>query len=252
MRYNITNGGVRSMSGIIIIQLIIALLFFILGFAIRKKKAYWLISGFNNRSEDEKQQLIQNGYPQKTGLWLILIAIGMIILLPLSFTPFPFRFEIQFGFLLLSTLGGMIYLSKYELPKKQKRSYIISSTIFIITLGLIITLFAFGEQKSEFILKENSFEITGMYGDQWNYSDIKKIELLKKMPDVTWRQNGFATDRMAKGHFKVTGYGNSLLFIKKDQSSPILYLKVKDENIFINGETAGEVKNWYQQLRNRQ
>ncbi len=240
------------MSGIIIIQLIIALLFFILGFAIRKKKAYWLISGFNNRSEDEKQQLIQNGYPQKTGLWLILIAIGMIILLPLSFTSFPFRFEIQFGFLLLSTLGGMIYQSKYELPKKRKRSYIISSTIFIITLGLIITLFAFGEQKSEFILKENSFEITGMYGDEWRYSDIKKIELLKKMPDVTWRQNGFATDQMSKGRFKVEGYGTSLLFIKKDQSSPILYMKVKDENIFINAETAGEVKNWYQQLQNKQ
>jgi hypothetical protein len=239
------------MSGIIIIQLIIALLFFILGFAIRKKKAYSLISGFNNRSEDEKQQLIQNGYPQKTGLWLILIAIGMIILLPLSFTSFPFRFEIQFGFLLLSTLSGTIYLSKYELPKKRKRSYIISSTIFIITLGLIITLFTFGEQKSEFILKENSFEITGMYGDEWRYSDIKEIKLLQNMPEITWKQNGFGTDRMAKGRFKVTGYGSSLLFIKKEQVSPVLYLKVGNENIFINGETAEEVKDWYQQLRNK-
>ena len=56
------------MLGIIIIQIIIALLFFILGWAIRKKEAYWLISGFNNRSADEKQQLIDNAYPQKMGL----------------------------------------------------------------------------------------------------------------------------------------------------------------------------------------
>ena len=109
------------MSVIIIIQIIIALLFFILGWAIRKKKAYWLISGFNNRSEDEKQQLIDNAYPQRMGLWLILTAIGIIILLPLSFTALSFTFEIQFGFILLSSLVGMIYLSKYETLKKRKR-----------------------------------------------------------------------------------------------------------------------------------
>lgn len=234
------------MPAIMIIQIAIALLFFIFGWAILKKKAYWLISGFNNRSEDEKQQLIDNGYPQKTGLWLILTAIGMIVLLPLSFTSFPFRFEIQFGFILVCSLGGMIYLSKYEILKKRKRSYIISSSLFVIIFAFIITLFVYGEQKGELILKETSFEITGMYGDKWNYSDIKKVELLHKMPNVTWKQNGFGTDRIAKGRFKVEGYGSSLLFIKKNQSPQVLYIEVNDEKIFINGKNSTEVKDWYE------
>lgn len=230
------------------IQLFITLLFFIVGWAVRKKKAYWLLSGFSFRSKEEQKQLIQNGYPQKTGAWLLLTSIGNLILLPLSFTSFSYALEVQFGFILVFTLGGIVYLSKYEIPKKRKRSYIITSTLFIVIIGFITTLLVIGEQKNELILKEKSFEITGMYGDEWLYSDIKKIKLLKKMPTVTWKQNGFGTERMAKGHFEVEGYGSSLLFIKKEQSSQILYLEMKDEKIFINGESSGEVKNWYTQL----
>ena len=245
------NQGGTFMAGVIIIQTIISLLFFILGWAIRTKKAYWLISGFKNRSADERQQLIDNGYPQKAGLWLILTAIGIVLLLPLSFTSLSFTFEIQFGFILLSSLFGMIYLSKYETLKKRKRSYIISTSIFVITFGFIITLFLYGEQRSELILKEKSFEITGMYGDEWPYSDIKTVKLLEKMPNVTWKQNGFGTDRIAKGRFKVDGYGSSLLFIKKDQSSQVLYLELNNEKIFINGETSKQVKKWYGLLQKK-
>ena len=90
-----------------------------------------------------------------------------------------------------------------------------------------------------------------MYGDEWPYSEIKTVELLEKMPNVTWKQNGFGTDRIAKGRFKVDGYGSSLLFIKKDQSSQVLYLELNDEKIFINGKNSAEVKNWYELLQKR-
>ncbi|WP_248892849.1 DUF3784 domain-containing protein [Bacillus methanolicus] len=169
------------------IQLFVALLLFLFGWAIRKKKAYWLISGFATRSEEEQQQLIKNGYPQKTGALLIATAVGMIILLPLNFTPFKYAMEVQFGFMLVYLLGGFIYLSKYEVPKKRKRSYIIGSVIFVAVNGFVSVMLFLGYQDYELIAKKDTFEITGIYGDEWEYEDIKRIELMEEMPEVTWK-----------------------------------------------------------------
>ncbi|AIE58973.1 DUF3784 domain-containing protein [Bacillus methanolicus] len=91
------------------VQLFIVLLLFTLGWAIRKMEANWLIPGFSTRSEEEQQQLIENGYPQKIGTLLIATAAGMAILLPLNFTPFKYVMEVQFGFMFIFLLGGFIY-----------------------------------------------------------------------------------------------------------------------------------------------
>ncbi|MGM0827542.1 MAG: DUF3784 domain-containing protein [Bacillota bacterium] len=100
------------------IQLIVIVLFSILGWAIRAKRNYWLISGFVTRSMTEQVELIKNAYPQKTGSLLIYTAVGMLILLPLAFTSFPYVTEVQFGFMLVFLMGGLIYLSKFEVQAK--------------------------------------------------------------------------------------------------------------------------------------
>ncbi len=232
------------------VQLFIILLFFILGWALRSKSAYWLISGFSVRPNDEQQQLIENRYPQKTGELLLWTAAGMSILLPLHFTKFIYTIEIQFGFMMLFLLGGMIYLSKYEVAKKRKKSYIISTILFIIVNSFVIILLFLGYQDYELITKKDSFEITGMYGDEWKNEDIVKIELMEEMPEVTWKQNGFGLATMAKGYFKVEGYGSSLLFIRKGKdSSPYLYIKLKNKQIFINGNNSKQTRKWYTELK---
>ncbi len=229
------------------VQMFVILLFFILGWVIRSKQAYWLISGFANRPKEEQQQLIENGYPQKSGLLLQVTAVGMLLLLPLIFTSFKYAIEVQYGFMLVFLLGGAIYLSKYELPKKRKRSYIISTSLFVVTNALVIGLMFLGYQDYQLISQNDRIEITGVYGDKWKTGDIQQVELMEQMPKVTMRQNGFGLPTMAKGKFKVSGYGSCLLFIRKD-SSPYLYIKLKDQKIFINGENPEQTKEWYQEL----
>ncbi|SFB07201.1 MULTISPECIES: DUF3784 domain-containing protein [unclassified Bacillus (in: firmicutes)] len=233
------------------VQIFIILLFFILGWAIRYRKAYWLISNFASRPEVEKQQLLANGYPQKTGTLLMATAIGMLLMLPLTFTTFKFAMEAQFGFLIVFLMGGFIYLIKYELPHKRKSNYTISSLIFVAVIAFITVLSYQGYQKSDLITKKNTFEITGMYGKEWNYDDIQNVELMEKMPEVTWKQNGFGTAGIAKGYFKVTGYGSSLLFIEKG-NAPYLYIKMDGKDIFINSDDASETQKWYETLQNKQ
>ncbi|KAF0825461.1 DUF3784 domain-containing protein [Cytobacillus firmus] len=236
------------MIGLVITQISVILLFLILGWAVRFKKAYWLISGFASRPEIEQEQLINSGYPQKTGSLLIGTAVGMLVLLPLSFTGFRFAMEVQFSFMMIVLLGGFIYLSKYEVPSKRKRSYIIALILFIVTLGPLIYLTVSSHKGYEMALAEDSFEISGMYGDEWDYRDIQSVQLLEEMPEVTWKQNGIGLPTLSQGHFKVTGYGSSLLFIQKGHT-PILYIELKDEKIFVNSKDSAETESWHKVMK---
>lgn len=103
---------------IFFIQLLVVLIFLLIGWAIVKKEAYGLISSFRSRPKEEQEELIQNGYPQKTGKLLIGTAIILLMMLPLLFTSFPYAIEAQIGVMVFLLLGGFIYLSKYEVPKK--------------------------------------------------------------------------------------------------------------------------------------
>ncbi|MGM0750777.1 MAG: DUF3784 domain-containing protein [Bacillota bacterium] len=228
------------------IQLIVIVLFSLLGWAIRVKKNYGLISGFVTRTKTEQAELIKNGYPQNTGSLLIYTAFGMLILLPLAFTSFPFVTEVQFGFMIVFLMGGFIYLSKYEVSSKRKRSYWISSTLFIFIVGFVSVLTYLGYEKYELIVKDESFEVTGLYGEVWKLEDVDTVELMEDMPEVTWKINGFGLSTMAKGEFKVKGYGKSLLFLHKE--APYVYIRVNDQHLFLNGGNPGETKEWYDEL----
>jgi hypothetical protein len=235
------------MWGLLAVHSIVILLFLILGWAVRRKEGYWLISGFASRPKEEQEELIRNGYPERMGGLLIITAIGMLLLLPLMFTSFKYAIEDQFGFMFIFLMGGMVYLTKYEVPKKRKRSYIISISLFIVIIGGISALSYFSYQGYELVTKKESFEITGMYGNEWNYEDITSIELMEKFPEVTVRTNGVGLPTLSKGHFKVKGYGSSLLFIQKG-SSPYIYIELKEKKIFINDKNPEKTKGWYQQL----
>lgn len=233
-----------------IVELLIIALFLLMGWAIKKKQAYWLISGFNTRPEKEQRQLIENGLPQKTGTLMYITGIGMIILLPLLFTPFKYAMELQFGFMLIFMMGGLIYLSKYELPQKRKMSYFISISLSLFLFAFVGGLAFLGYQDFDLKVKEESFEISGVYGDEWNFTEIEKLELIEEMPEVTSKTNGFGMSGVAKGYFRVTGYGKSLLFIEKG-TSPYLYIKVKNKQIFINSNNSQETPEWYEQINKK-
>ncbi|MGD6777195.1 DUF3784 domain-containing protein [Sutcliffiella horikoshii] len=229
------------------IQLTVVLIFLLIGWAIVKKEAYGLISSFRSRPKEEQEELIQNGYPQKTGKLLIGTSIVLLIMLPLLFTSFPYAMEVQIGVMVVLLLGGFIYLSKYEVPKKRKKSYIISTSIAVVTFVFLFVVSYLGFQEAELTLRENSFEISGVYGDEWRFEDITQVDLVEEMPEVYLRTNGYGMQSISKGHFKVKDYGSSLLFIYKG-NSPYLLIKTNDDTIFINSKDAEKTKDWYYQL----
>ncbi|RDU36747.1 hypothetical protein DRW41_11890 [Neobacillus piezotolerans] len=224
-----------------------ALLLLLLGWAV-SKGGYWLISGFAFRPKEEQEKLIEAGFPQKVGKLLMATAAGMVLLLPLLFTSFPYAVEVIIGFMLIFLLGGIIYLSRYEVPEKRKKSYIISSGIALITFVSLGVLMFFGYQETELIFKKEGIEITGMYGEEIPYGDIQNVKLLEEMPKATVKIDGFGTSLIAKGKFKLDGYGPSLLFIQKGKP-PYLQIKTKDRHIFINSPDPDITRSWVEKLK---
>lgn len=235
---------------LLLVQLGMILLFLLLGWAMLQREAYWLISGFSTRPKEEQEELIANGFPQRTGKLMIATAVGMVLLMPLYWTSFAYTFEVQFGFMLVFLMGGLIYLSKYEVPKKRKRSYIISTSLFVVVIGALGVLEYIAYQDYELIARGQSFEITGVYGDEWPYQEVTKVELLDEMPEVTFKQDGFGMSTIAKGRFKVKDYGSSLLFIRKE-TSPILYIEMGKKKIFINAKTPEQTTEWFEELKSK-
>ena len=229
-----------------IVQLLVIGLFFLLGWAIGFKQQYGMLSGFNNRSEEEQKELIERGYPQKTGSLLIYTAVGMLLLFPLIFTSFPYAIEVQYGFMTIFLLGGYIYLSRFELPEKRKKVFGLDRFLAYWLIGFILGLSYIGYQPNELVVKDDSFEITGMYGNEWSLANIEKVELVNEVPKVNYKENGFGMGNLSKGHFHVDTFGNSLLFIR--HRSPYLLIVLKEKAIFINGENGEQTESWYQQL----
>lgn len=238
------------MMTLLIIQIAMILMFLLLGWAMLRREAYWLLSGFATRPKEEQEELIANGFPQRTGKLMIATAVGMLLLMPLYWTSISYTFEIQFGFMIVFLLGGLIYLSKYEVPKKRKRSYIISTSLFVIVIAALGVLEYIAYKDYELIAREQYFEITGVYGDEWSYQDIKQVELLDEMPEVTFKQDGFGMSTIAKGRFKVKDYGSSLLFIRGD-ASPCIFIETSKKKIFINAKTSKQTVEWYEELKTK-
>ncbi len=236
------------MIGLVVTLIIMIMIFSLLGWAIRYKQAYFLLSGFATMTEDEQKEYLQNGYPQKAGGMLIITAIGTLLLLPLLFTSFTYAGETLFGCILLFLFGGFIYLSKYELKHKRKKSYIISISLFVIVVGGVSALMIFTYQDYEVTVENDQLEITGMYGQQWPIDELESVELLDEMPEITLKTNGVGVGTLAKGNFNVKEYGNSLLFIHNDRV-PVILIETNDKPIFLNNKAPAITQKWFEELR---
>ena len=228
-------------------QVVLIALFALFAYIILKKKAYFLISGFATRPDEEQEALIENGYPQGVGKLFLLLAAGMAALQLTVFFGFSYTFEIQIAFLFIVLFGGSILLSGKEIPKKRKRAFITSSVVAVLVIGGVGILLAVGSSQPELTFTGKAVEISGMYGETIGYKDIRSAELLDELPDIAYKENGFAFSSFARGWFKTRDYGSALLFVD-DRQKPVLFLDTTDGPVFITGDTPSETKEWKKQI----
>lgn len=107
-------------------------------------------------------------------------------------------------------------------------------------------------ENAKITLLMNGNQITidaAMYDSHFDKSEIKSIEVLKKLPEDDFaRTNGGATEKYLIGHFKGKEIGECMMYIYRGYT-PILQVKLKDKTIYINSKNENEVLSWYQKLK---
>ncbi|WP_042148882.1 DUF3784 domain-containing protein [Paucisalibacillus sp. EB02] len=220
-----------------------------LTYLIVKKKDYSLISGFNNRSKEEQEYLINKGYT--TVLGKIFTNSFYLLLFATFLTLFrvPFGVEIGFGLFTVFLLGGLVYLQKFEVPHKRKKYMWIIGSISVITVVIISSLWVNGSAENNITLENDQFIITGTYGVEWSIEKIERVELLEELPVVIMRTNGYSSGNVRKGKFRLEEpYGVGRLFITQKEG-PFLYISLKDDYIILNGEKQQETLDLYERLK---
>lgn len=123
--------------------------------------------------------------------------------------------------------------------------FISAGTIIFIA---VITSLGF-INKTEIYVHEDTLEVTGMYGVEWDLADIERVELLDELPEVLIRMNGFSMPGVLKGHFKLEEpYGHGLLFVQGNEE-PYLAIFTSDNYMIINRKENEETLNIYEQLQ---
>lgn len=86
-----------------------------------------------------------------------------------------------------------------------------------------------------------------MYSFGFNMADIKQMELVDSVPSGI-KTNGEATEKQARGHFRLKELGNARLYIFKN-NPPYIRIKLNDVYIFYNEKDPQQTKQLFEQLQ---
>ncbi|MDQ0338444.1 hypothetical protein J2S00_001228 [Caldalkalibacillus uzonensis] len=216
-------------------------------FLMYKYEDYTLISGFANRTKEEQEQLIKNGYTQAVKRFLLTSTLILLITFVLSLFRIPWVMEAGFSVLTLHALGGMVYIQRYEVEHKKKRGYWLTGSISAVILIGMIGLLVWSFQPHTVSIDQEELHISGIYGVTIPLEEIEQVERLDRLPPVQMRTNGVAVRGLLKGDFLIEGYGAVRLFVR-GEPSPVLYIETERRRIMLNGDEE-QLDEWYKTLR---
>ncbi len=236
-----------------ILWVALAIFFVFLGWGVHKKRWYFLISGYNMMTEEEKAQVDVEKLAKAIGWMCYVLAvlfIGMGLLM---------EFEL-WGLLWVFTVAIIIvplyfvYYSRRFYPKGMKstgtgspRAKKISTIVTVVTLigaGIIIY---FSMQPTKFEVESGQFTISGVYGDKMSWEEISDIQLVEELPEVAVRTNGSAIGSKLKGNFKFKNGDKAKLFVDKSVGSFITF-KWNGELYYLNKPTAQETEKLFEEM----
>ena len=234
--------------GSIIFISIICLILIVLGVAISKYKCYWLISGYNTQSKEEKARVDIEKVAKHMGRMCYLIAfiifIGAIVSDYFEISIIPFVI-----ILIIIIFGYLIYLQRFDHNKKSKAEIIVMIVIGFITFSILIITFSFGNEPNDLIIKDEAIVIDGSYGTTLKRKDIKSIELVDDIPEIGIRSNGYSDcGVIKKGDFKLKSGEKVKLYIQSNKG-PYIKISTINFDVYINYKDVSLTKQSFNNLK---
>ena len=167
-----------------------------------------IINGYKNISEENK--------PQAKRLTVnTLLIVGISVALLTLVVQLAGLSGIWSGIpLILALVVMLVYMVKFiKLGAYKGVAGTIAIAVIVLVVCAIIPLLIVGNQEPEITITDQQMQISGIYGNDYNLSDIESVTLQDECPVTTFKTNGFAMGKIKKGHFNVQNDGNCLLFL---------------------------------------
>ncbi len=225
------------------IQIFLILMFFFFSYLILIRKNYYLISGFKSSTAAEQQKMVQAGYPRAAGKMMLHVAIVLTIGFLLQLLHVPYAIEGSYVVMLI-----VLFIESFLMMKKVKRkSQKINKTVLMLSLILVIIVFAIPFMPNTLEINRDSFEISGLYGEEWTFSDIEDISLYDELPEVMIRTNGISLFGKHLGKYHLEGLGAGKLFLRSNEA-PFIVVRTKDSFVIMNTNQSDKTLESYHQL----
>ncbi len=108
-------------------------------------------------------------------------------------------------------------------------------------------LMSWGGQETECLVTDPQIEITGMYGEEIQRSDIAELDLRDELPTITSRTNGYAMGDTLKGWFATEELGKAKLFVHAD-SPPFIYMETPEYWVIYGSDDPDQTRALYDEL----
>lgn len=229
----------------------------IIGYMVKYRRAYWLISGYNTMSKEKKQNVDVEGLANFTGNFCFALAVLIGVASALLTGGYDIAAGVLFAMLLPLSIYVIIKTQQYDHNSRnadgtmERKSLLkVGLTIafmVIVAIGVGVLLY-FSYQPTELLITEEYVQIKGMYGEKIPYTEIKEVNLIQEIPDITARTNGSSIGERRKGHFRLKDLGAAKLFLVTDDP-PYIYLDRGDKKpIIINFADKEETEKVYDDL----
>ncbi|MGA9637307.1 DUF3784 domain-containing protein [Flavobacterium sp.] len=232
----------------------ISSIFIAVAFIVTENNAKYLLSGFNTMSEDERQQIDIKSHISYFKKFHIFLGVSL-----LGFASILFYFvdpNLSGIFMTIYPLVAYIYFilksnqfKKVQSKKQTLISYLGIGVLIVLSLGIFYN-FKNSLKDHTIQLSNNIIQIKGDYGVKINIYDLKSIELVSQLPEISYKINGFALGTTKKGYFK-TKKGEKVKLLINSQKMPILLLTTIDNHkIYFSSNNKSNIE-IYNQIKQK-
>lgn len=132
-------------------------------------------------------------------------------------------------------------------PKGKVIAVVTAALVVAMLIGMFAIFLAFDTATFPPVIENGIVTINApLYSDAFALDEIQEIEEIQNIPTGT-RTNGLGSSSLLVGHFSLSGYGNSMLFVYNGKP-PYLAIHLKDRVVILNGKTPEETRQYHRLL----
>lgn len=214
-----------------------SLLFVAVGFILTENNAKYLLSGYNTMNEQDRKKVDIHAYIPYFRNFHIFLGISFAVLGSIL----VYFVDDNAGGIFLGIYPIVAYIyfistsSKYSKGLSEKWNKI-GIVVLIFTLLIVVWLLGYAFKENKISIDSESISFRGSYGERLTEAEIQSVELIKQLPEITLKTNGFALGTINKGYFKTRNGEIVKLILNSDNKPIILFTKTDGKKIYYSAK----------------